>query len=71
MDLRIDGALVGVDIARRVRARFDQPPRVIVITGDTGPETLTLLRNSGFAWLIKPVSTQALSETAAEQLAAA
>lgn len=71
MDLRIDGALVGVDIARRFRARFDQPPRVIVITGDTGPETLTLLRNSGFAWLIKPVSTQALSETAAEQLAAA
>jgi CheY-like chemotaxis protein len=71
MDLRIDGALVGVEIARRFRARLDPAPRVIVVTGDTGPETLTLLRNSGFAWLIKPVIPQALSEIAAEQLTAA
>lgn len=71
MDLRIDGALVGIDIARRFSARFERAPRVIVITGDTGPETLAMLRNSGFAWRIKPVSTQALSEAAAELLAAA
>jgi CheY-like chemotaxis protein len=71
MDLRIDGALVGVEIARGFRARIEPPPRVIIITGDTGPETLTLLRNSSFAWLIKPVSPRALSEVAAEQLAAA
>lgn len=71
MDLRIDGELVGVDIARRLQTRFDPPPQVIVITGDTGPETLALLRASGFVWLIKPVSPQDLSEAAAAQLRAA
>ncbi len=71
MDLRIDGELAGIEIAKRLRARLSPQPRVIVVTGDTGPETLALLRNSGFAWLIKPVSPQALSEAAAEQLAAA
>lgn len=71
MDLRIDGELAGVDIALRLRARFDPPPRVIVVTGDTGPETLALLRASGFAWLIKPVSPQDLSTAAAEQMQAA
>lgn len=68
MDLRIDGHLQGVDIARRACARLSPPPRVIVVTGDTAPETLAMLRASGFAWLIKPVDAQALSEAAAAQV---
>lgn len=68
MDLRIDGLLQGVEIARRACARLSPPPRVIVVTGDTAPETLAMLRASGFAWLIKPVDTQALSEAAAAQV---
>jgi signal transduction histidine kinase len=71
MDLRIDGELAGVEIALRLRAKFDPPPQVIVVTGDTGPETLALLRTSGFKWLIKPVSPQDLSAAAAEQMRAA
>jgi signal transduction histidine kinase/CheY-like chemotaxis protein len=71
MDLRIDGELRGVDIARRLCEKLEQTPQVIVITGDTGPETMELLRASGFPWLIKPVSSRDLSEAAAAQLRAA
>lgn len=66
MDLRIDGQLQGIDIARRIQARLSPPPHVIVITGDTAADTLELLQRSGFAWLIKPVSTRDLSHLAAE-----
>jgi signal transduction histidine kinase/CheY-like chemotaxis protein len=68
MDLRIDGQLQGIDIANRARATLATPPRVIVVTGDTGPETLAMLRTSGHAWLIKPVDAQLLGEAAAAQL---
>jgi CheY-like chemotaxis protein len=68
MDLRIDGQLQGIDIAHRFNAALDQPARVVVVTGDTAPETLALLRASGFAWLIKPVEPRKLVEAAAEEV---
>jgi signal transduction histidine kinase len=71
MDLRIDGELRGVEIARRLCARISPAPRVIIVTGDTAADTLAMLRQSGFPWLIKPVSPAELSRLAAEQLAAA
>jgi signal transduction histidine kinase len=70
MDLRIDGELSGVEIAKRLRGQLTDAPPVIVVTGDTGPETLELLRASGFPWLIKPVSPSDLSDAAVAQLAA-
>jgi signal transduction histidine kinase len=70
MDLRIDGEFAGVAIANRLREQLTPPPEVIVVTGDTGPETLELLRASGFPWLIKPVSPDDLNEAARAQLAA-
>jgi signal transduction histidine kinase/ActR/RegA family two-component response regulator len=70
MDLRIDGELAGVAIANRLREALAPAPHVIVVTGDTGPETLELLRASGYPWLIKPVSPDDLSEAAMAQLAA-
>jgi CheY-like chemotaxis protein/two-component sensor histidine kinase len=70
MDLRIDGALQGVEIARRLCARLSPAPHVIVITGDTAADTLTLLQQSGFAWLIKPVNPRDLSHLAAAHMAA-
>lgn len=69
MDLRIDGALQGLDITRRVRARLNPPPPAIMITGDTDPDTLLQLRASGFGWLIKPIDAEALSALASTQLA--
>lgn len=66
MDLRIDGQLQGIDIARRLSARLPAAPHVIIITGDTAADTLTLLKDSGFAWLIKPVNPRDLSQAAAQ-----
>lgn len=68
MDFRIDGELLGIEIANRLRARLEPPPQVIMITGDTGPDTLERLRASGHAWLIKPVSPRDLREAATQQL---
>jgi CheY-like chemotaxis protein len=68
MDFRIDGELLGIDIANRLRERIAPAPQVIMITGDTGPDTLERLRASGHAWLIKPVSPRDLREAAAQQL---
>jgi signal transduction histidine kinase len=68
MDLRINGELRGIAIADSARARLDPPPRAIIITGDTGPDTLAALRASGHAWLIKPVDPRDLSAAAAAQL---
>jgi len=56
LDLRIDGEIIGVEIARRLRQRIAPPPPVIIVTGDTAPETLAILQLSGFVWLIKPVN---------------
>ncbi len=70
MDLRIDGELQGIEVARRLRARLTPPPHVIVITGDTAADTLALLQASGFAWLIKPVNPRDLNQLAAAQMAA-
>lgn len=64
MDLRIDGAIAGIEIARRLRARIAPAPAVIIVTGDTGPETLAVLNLSGFVWLIKPVNPLDIEQAA-------
>lgn len=64
MDLRIDGELAGVEIARRLRQQLRHAPPVIIVTGDTAPETLAVLQLSGFVWLIKPVNPDDIEEAA-------
>lgn len=63
VDLRINGQLEGMAIAARVRQHFEAPAPTIIITADTGPETLAALRASGHAWLIKPVDPKRLADT--------
>lgn len=55
LDLRLDGELRGVDLANTHCARLSPPPAVLIVTGDTGAETLAMLRASGYDWLTKPV----------------
>lgn len=64
MDLRINGEIAGIDIARRLRQRLSPPPHVIIVTGDTAPETLAVLQLSGFVWLIKPVNPADIEQAA-------
>lgn len=68
LDLRIRGELLGLAIAHRLADKIDPPPGTIMVTGDTGPETLEALRASGYGWLIKPINPQDLSAVAAVQL---
>jgi PAS domain S-box-containing protein len=60
MDIRIQGALDGIETATRLRERFDIP--VIYLTGQTDPQTIDrakVTNASGF--LPKPVHSVALS----------
>ncbi len=61
MDLRLDGKLAGVAAARAARARSPYAMAAIIVTGDTAPETLQFLQESGFSWLTKPVSPTELT----------
>src|SRR5262249_41747514 len=67
LDLRIEGDLRGCDTANRTPANLTPPPPAIIITGDTGADTLAFLSASGFTWLIKPVDRTALTRAAAAQ----
>ncbi len=67
-DLRLDGRLVGLDLANRLRPRLAPPQGVIVVTGDTAPETLNELKASGYSWLIKPIDPEELARAAADAL---
>lgn len=56
MDYRLDGELRGLEAATAARARIEPTPAVIMVTGDTAPETLTKLHESGFVAVNKPVN---------------
>lgn len=60
MDFRIDGALEGLDIAVRTHHRLPRTPRVVMVTGETDAKALEALRTSGYRWLIKPMTPDAL-----------
>ncbi len=68
LDLRIHGELNGLAIAESLSAKLDSSVRTIIVTGDTGPETLEALSASGHVWLIKPVQAQDLRAAAISQL---
>jgi len=56
LDMRIGGAFVGAEIGVKLRARVQPSPVIVLVTGDTDPEALQNLRDTGFTWLIKPVA---------------
>lgn len=58
MDLRIGGKLCGVDALNKARARYEEKPAALIITGDTAPETLAALQVSGYSWHNKPLKPQ-------------
>jgi signal transduction histidine kinase len=54
-DLRLRAGRTGLDAAARLRQPWGHGLPVLVITGDVAPDRLTLLKESGLAWLPKPV----------------
>ena len=70
-DLDLDGGVNGLDLLARLAASHGIAVPTIVITGDTRPDTLAELKESGHPWLIKPVDAAALRRAAAALLSAA
>ncbi len=54
-DYRLPGNTDGIVVARRFRQQFGSALPVLILTGDTAPETLQHINNAGFDILHKPV----------------
>ncbi len=60
VDYRLLDGFSGIDAARRLRDATGGDVPVIIITGDTSPDRLRTLRQSGFSVVHKPLDHQAL-----------
>ncbi len=60
VDYRLQDGFSGIDAARRLRDATGGEVPVIIITGDTSPDRLRTLRQSGFPVVHKPLDHQAL-----------
>ena len=58
-DYRLIGE-TGLDCIENIRNEFNETISAVVITGDTAPEELTLLKNSGIEVVYKPIMAEAL-----------
>ncbi|RBP49129.1 ATP-binding response regulator [Arenicella xantha] len=59
-DYRLRNDKVGTDACQRIQEEFNQEIPSIIVTGDTSPERLQQVVNSGFQLLHKPVSPEQL-----------
>ena len=60
-DHRLSDDETGLDVIKKIQHRFEIP--ALMITGDTAPENLNAIEQSGFPVLHKPVSPDALYAT--------
>lgn len=59
-DYRLADGADGLDVGLRLRTRFDPQLPLLLVTGETAPERLQRVRDSGVPVLFKPVAAQAL-----------
>ena len=64
-DVRLADGEDGLLFSTRLAGRMAQPPKVVLLTGETSPESLQRLRESRFDVLFKPVDAQTLLDTLA------
>jgi signal transduction histidine kinase/CheY-like chemotaxis protein len=62
-DYRLGGVMCGSAAAVAASALLDPAPAILIVTGDTAPDTLQTLRGLGLPWLVKPVSPEELTST--------
>jgi len=68
-DYRLRNNKTGVDACINLSEEFNLSAPSIIITGDTSPERLKEVQNSGFRILHKPVKAEKLKSVIAESLA--
>ena len=61
-DFRLRGEDNGIDTVYALRESFDRDVPAIILTGDTSPEQLRRVQESGFELLHKPVGVDDLKE---------
>ena len=59
-DYRLAGGADGLEAGLRLRRRFDPQLPLLLVTGETAPERLQRVRDSGVPVLFKPVAAEAL-----------
>ncbi|MDK3022180.1 hybrid sensor histidine kinase/response regulator [Cupriavidus taiwanensis] len=59
-DYRLGGGLTGLDAVTMLRARVGHAVPALIVTGDTAPDRLQALHDSGFPVLHKPIHGDAL-----------
>lgn len=62
-DYHLAGNQNGIEMIRRVERHFERPIAALVITGETSPERLSAVMQSGLPVLHKPVAPEKLRET--------
>jgi two-component system, sensor histidine kinase len=63
IDYRLQDGFTGIEAARRIRARLGDVVPITLITGDTSPERLRELKESGFPVEHKPLDPEKLLKT--------
>lgn len=64
-DLRLGGGVSGLEFAQALRPSHGIEVPTILVTGETGPEALQRVRQSGFPAIFKPVTANRLLEVLA------
>ena len=64
-DYRLAAGVDGLALALRLRQQFAPDLPLLLVTGETAPERLQMLRNAGVPVLFKPVAAEALLATLA------
>ena len=59
-DYRLADGADGLDVALRLRMRFDPQLPLLLVTGETAPARLQRVRDSGVPVLFKPVTAEVL-----------
>ena len=65
-DYRLSKGADGLEAAHRLRAKFNPDLPILLVTGETSPQRLQRVRDSGVPVLFKPVVAQNLLQTLAK-----
>lgn len=70
-DYRLSGGRSGIDAVRDMRKAIAREVPALIISGDTGPDQVALIHNSGLTWLSKPVGAETLFQRIQQLMRAA
>jgi PAS domain S-box-containing protein len=67
-DYRLAGGVTGIDVVRAIREELGDDIPALLITGDTGPQTIREIEATGFALVHKPIEAEDLKRAARQAI---